>query len=277
MISGAAAQSPSTEPALEKKLKEFTGDYTQTPSRGPDVAKAAEEVIERTNALRKKQGLEPVRQNDTLEKTTGYFASWMAHSGEYGHQADGNRPSDRAKLFDYDYCLISENIALDPRTARVSSKELGQNFYQLWYDSPGHRRNMLAPFVTETAVSIRYNRKSKKYYAVQMFGRPTSDAIRFQVVNRSDRDLSYSVRTVGEKPEKAKVQQLPRGFKRTHVTCTPPVVNAGWTEADDAWRIKTGTLLVITGEGDELQIAQEKIEKPSPTLNSQNQPGNSGN
>ena len=44
---------------------------------------------------------------------------------------------------------------------------------------------MLDADATETGISVARSEHTGYYYAVQMFGRPKSDAIEFQISNRS--------------------------------------------------------------------------------------------
>ena len=78
----------------------------------------------------------------------------MAESGKYGHQADGQTPARRAKEAGYQY-----------------------------------RENILADFVTETGVSVASSH-GMTFYAVQLFGRPKSAAIKFKRMSQLSR-LAY--------------------------------------------------------------------------------------
>lgn len=55
---------------------------------------------------------------------------------------------------------------------------------QGWIESPPHRENMLAEYVTQTGVAVATS-DQETYYAVQMFGRPQSAAIEIQISNES--------------------------------------------------------------------------------------------
>src|SRR5262249_61513335 len=77
-----------------------------------------------------------------------------------------------------------------------------------------HRRNMLDKDVTEFGVGIAHSASSDKYYAVQMFGRPRSDSIAFEVSNRSGDTVQF---TVDGKP----VTLGPR-YTGTYSSCRPP-------------------------------------------------------
>ena len=72
---------------------------------------------------------------------------------------------------------------------------------------------MLAEYATETGVGIAQSHQTGVYYLVQLFGRPRSAAFQFQIVNRDDKTIKYSL---GEKDF-----ELPPGFTRQHEMCKP--------------------------------------------------------
>jgi uncharacterized protein YkwD len=117
----------------------------------PDLSRVGEGIIERTNAFRAEQGRGKVRSDPELSAAARYFADYMARTGRYSHTADGNQPSARAEKHGYDYCLVSENIAYQYKSAGFEAEQLAEAFTQGWVDSPGHRKNMLDPDVTDTA------------------------------------------------------------------------------------------------------------------------------
>jgi hypothetical protein len=66
-------------------------------------------------------------------------------------------------------------------------------FTKGWERSPGHRKNLLDPDVLETGVAVAVSENSGICYAVQMFARPTSATINFQIENNTDDDVSYRI------------------------------------------------------------------------------------
>lgn len=173
-------------------------------------------VVERTNAFRKAQGLEPVSANAKLAEAAQRFARFMAESGKYGHGADGRRPPERAAAQGYEYCIVSENIAWQYRSSGYAEAgALAAELVEGWRNSPEHRKNMLDGAVTETGVGVA-RADSGRYFAVQMFGRPESAAIRFSVRNRSGAPVDY--RAAGRD------FSLPPRALRTHQVCRPTEV-----------------------------------------------------
>src|SRR5207253_2501467 len=127
--------------------------------------------------------------NRALADTARDFAEFMARTDRYGHEADGQQPSQRATAHGYGYCMVAENIAFQYSSAGFRSGELARRFVEGWKQSPGHRHNMLEPDATETGVAVAQSPKSGRYYAVQMFGRPQALRVAFRIANRSTTTL----------------------------------------------------------------------------------------
>lgn len=243
-----------------QSLEEFDSDYLDTPTDGPDLSQAESLIVGETNKLRQEHGLSKVETNSQLAQTARYFAAFMARTSNYGHNADGNRPSQRASLFEYDYCIVSENIAKLFDSTGFEAQELGQQFYEGWRDSPGHRKNILDEFVTETGVAIAFNPDTGRYYGVQMFGRPRSQSQRFRVANRTDQSLKYSLMAAGREASAAKAFDLPPMSSRTHIRCRPASIDWQWTEDAEELRAESGTIYVITADPSGYVITREQLE-----------------
>ena len=142
------------------------------PGGSPDPDQVARLVVGLTNELRGQEGREHVEINARLTEAARYFAGYMAKTGKFSHEADGSTPDARAKQYGYDRCIVSENIAYQYSSRGYATRELAQGFIDGWKKSPGHRRNMLDPDVTQTGVAVARGAKAGHYYAVQMFGRP---------------------------------------------------------------------------------------------------------
>ncbi len=182
-------------------------------TKRPDLAEAAQRIIASTNAFRQQQNLATIEPDLQLGKAARYFADFMARTDKYGHSADGQAPAARAKKFGYEYCIVAENIAYQFSSAGFATVELADRLFQGWQNSPGHRKNMLDPNVTESAVAIAHSRDTGHYYAVQLFGRPKSESIEFSVANRAGAAVEYSV--------DGQTFTLPPLVTRTHQRCKP--------------------------------------------------------
>lgn len=175
-----------------------------------DLAATGELILQQTNRFRKEKGRDAVTANPLLMQAAADFAKFMAKSNKFGHTADGNQPNGRARQQGYDPCLIAENIAVEFNSRGFTTHALASKFIQGWKHSPGHRKNMLDPDVTETGVGVAQS-ETGYYYAVQMFGRPRSKSITFRVANKSGTTVEY---WLGDRSFK-----LPPGYSETHTLC----------------------------------------------------------
>lgn len=179
----------------------------------PDLEQVDALILQLTNEFRRTEGRHEVQSNAQLTDTARYIAEYMARTDKFGHFADENTPAGRARKHGYVYCLLNENIAYAFNSSGFPTKELAQEFVEGWKKSPGHRRNMLDPEVTETGVSVAHSSKTGYYYAVQMFGRPVSQRIEFRITNKADTAVEYRL---GDR-----TYSLPPRYTRTHQQCRP--------------------------------------------------------
>lgn len=229
---------------VEEETRESVRNSTPDKSESPPLGQVAESITKQTNAFRKEERREPLSPNEELTATAQYFADYMARTNEYGHTADGNQPSQRAKKHGYEYCIVLENIAYAYNSAGFTADKLVDKFVTGWKESPGHRKNMLDPDVTETGVAVARSEKTGYYYAVQMFGRPKSEAIEFKIENTSGEEVSYRI---GER-----TFELPPRVIRTHTSCRPEKVQFFWPgddEPDTTITPETGNRFIITRDG----------------------------
>lgn len=236
----------------EEKEKIEAPGVPDTSGKRPDLAKAADAIIDRTNAFRKREGRTPVAADVKLTATARYFADYMAKHDEYGHTADGQGPAERAKAHGYEYCIVLENIAYAFDSRGFDTGPLAEKFFTGWKGSPPHRKNMLDPDVTETGVAVARSEKTGYYYAVQMFGRPESQAIEFKIENRSGVAVNYEVG--------GRTFELPPRVTRTHTRCRPAEVTFRWPGKDDAKSVvkpARGDRFTVTKEGDAFTVKKE--------------------
>jgi uncharacterized protein YkwD len=179
-----------------------------------DFDAAARQIIELTNQFRKKEGRRELTANEELTRAAQYFADFMARTDKYGHTADGKQPADRAKQFGYQYCIIAENIAWEFKTSGFTTEGLAESLFNGWKNSPEHRANMLDPDVYDIGVAVARSEKTGRYYGVQEFGRPRSKAISFEIANRANGPVRYTVDDESF--------TLPERYTRSHRACRPP-------------------------------------------------------
>ena len=179
--------------------------------RSPDLAEVARLIIERTNDSRRGDGQGPTGPDAKLSAVARDFARFMARTDRYGHEADGKTPAQRAQEHGYGYCLVLENIGSLHSSEGFGTEELADRVMQGWKQSPGHRKNLLDPEVTDIGVAIAQSEKSRTYYAVQLFGRPLSKQIEFRVANASPVAVDYELN--------GKTFSLPPRATRIHQEC----------------------------------------------------------
>lgn len=122
------------------------------------------EVLRLTNEAREKQGLPPLRLNESLTKAAQAHADDMAKKGYFSHEApDGTDMVVRIDRVGYRYRGIAENIAMGQRSP--------QQAVDSWLKSPGHRRNMLNGAYRDLGVGVTKDSKGVLRW-VQVFGTP---------------------------------------------------------------------------------------------------------
>ncbi|HKX40196.1 MAG TPA: CAP domain-containing protein [Burkholderiaceae bacterium] len=220
----------------------------------PPFGAVEHEIVEAGNAFRGGRGVAPLALNEQLAAAAHEFAAFMARTDRYGHEADGRQPTQRAQAHAYAWCLVDENIAMQYGSAGFADGELARRFAQGWIESPGHRRNLLDAAATETGVAVARSAGSGRYYAVQMFGRPAAARQRFEISNRSARDVRYRLGDTG--------YALAPGSTRRHEQCIAQPLEVSLPgQAPIALQTRDGARWRIEGRGRELRL----LDDPSMT------------
>lgn len=208
-------------------------------------------IISRTNNFRQEKEYQKLKVDPKLMETSRYFAEFMADTDKYGHYADGNRPAERVKKRGYNYCIVSENIAFQYHTAGFTTEELAQGLFQNWKSSPGHRKNMLDPGVTEIGMAVAQSEQSGYYYAVQMFGRPKSMSIEFQITNNSAAAIRYALDN--------RQFPLPPRYVRTHRLCRLEELVFRWPDEQESTTVQphNGDRYIIWQKDKNFRIRRE--------------------
>lgn len=223
-----------------------------TAQHRPDTPRVEGLVIEGTNDFRRRERLTQVDRDERLEAAAQTFAAHMARTGEFSHEADGTTPSARARGHGYDYCLVSENIAHQYSSRGYETADLAKKLVEGWKSSPGHRRNMVEPDVLHTGVGVAQTTKKgvPHYYAVQMFGRPRSASVEFQVSNPTTVGVRYRV---GDRP----FVLQPR-TSRTHTECTSQELVIDLPEArDPRFTTRRGDKFVVSRDKGQVSVRRE--------------------
>jgi hypothetical protein len=184
----------------------------------PDTPTVETAIVEMTNAFRAKQKLGAVTANAELTRAARTYAAFLAKSGQFSHTADGRQAGDRIASTGYAWCEVGENLALHIDSRGFESRDLARKSVEGWINSPPHRANLVAPFVTEIGVGVASAPgRDPKFISVQVFARPKSLAYSFEIANTTGQSVSY---TFG-----GKARELKPRFVVTHTACDPGEVS----------------------------------------------------
>lgn len=179
----------------------------------PDIPAAEAAIIEMTNEFRRQHKLAAVRPNPKLEAAARAYARVLAGSKDLSHTLAGTTPATRAKDASYTYCQIAENLAMAMDSRGFTARDYAGRAVRGWEKSPGHRKNLMLPYVTDIGVAVtRAGPNDPRYIAVQMFGRPQT-RYEFKVRNTGKKTVAYEF---AGKPYKLEFEQY-----MTHKACLP--------------------------------------------------------
>lgn len=109
---------------------------------------AVSATLQQVNSVRNQAGVGRLRVNDTLMRAAQLHACDMAAAGRMSHSgSDGSDLGLRLRRVGYAYRSAGENIAL-------GRFQTGGGVVEMWYNSPGHKANMLDPAVNEAGLGI---------------------------------------------------------------------------------------------------------------------------
>ena len=116
-----------------------------------DVAAAKQDIIDRTNALRKENGVAALRVNDKLMQAAQVRADEMAASGVYSH----TRPDGRKSNTVTDSKYTGENLHnISELYLEQQHKTLSEAVVELWSNSRAHADNMTSSRYGEIGVGL---------------------------------------------------------------------------------------------------------------------------
>jgi len=134
-----------------------------------DVAAAKQDIIDRTNALRKENGVAALRVNDKLMQAAQVRADEMAASGIYSH----TRPDGRKSNTVTDNQYTGENIhSISELYLNQQKKTLSEAVVNLWSNSKAHADNMTSSRYGEIGVGLARGVNQNGldcWYCVQVF------------------------------------------------------------------------------------------------------------
>ena len=134
-----------------------------------DVAAAKQDIIDRTNALRKENGVAALRVNDKLMQAAQVRADEMAASGVYSH----TRPDGRKSNTVTDSKYTGENLHnISELYLEQQHKTLSEAVVELWSNSRAHADNMASSRYGEIGVGLARGIDKDGFdcwYCVQVF------------------------------------------------------------------------------------------------------------
>ena len=134
-----------------------------------DVAAAKQDIIDRTNALRRTKGVAALRVNDKLMQAAQVRADEMAASGIYSH----TRPDGRKSNTVTDSKYTGENIhSISDLYLEQQHKTLSETVVNLWSNSKAHTDNMTNSRYGEIGVGLARGVNQNGldcWYCVQVF------------------------------------------------------------------------------------------------------------
>ena len=134
-----------------------------------DVAAAKQDIIDRTNALRRENGAAALRVNDKLMQAAQVRADEMAASGVYSH----TRPDGRKSNTVTDSKYTGENLHnISELYLEQQHKTLSEAVVELWSNSRAHADNMTSSRYGEIGVGLARGIDKDGFdcwYCVQVF------------------------------------------------------------------------------------------------------------
>ncbi len=128
------------------------------------VSPLAQQVVDLTNQHRVAAGCAPLTVSPQLTAAAAAHSQDMATNNFFSHTgSDGSTPWQRIRRTGYSYSTAAENIAAGYRTA--------EQVVQGWYNSDGHRRNMLNCNLREIGVAYADGGSYGRYWT-QVFATP---------------------------------------------------------------------------------------------------------
>ena len=137
------------------------------PADDADVDAMKQDIVDRTNALRREQGISALKVNQQLMQAAQVRAEEMAASGVYSH----TRPDGRKNTTVTDCPYVGENIHRIADWA-MQGKSVSEVAVWSWNLSGGHRDNLLEKNYAETGVGLARGvngNGDECWYCVQLF------------------------------------------------------------------------------------------------------------
>lgn len=136
-----------SQPAAPTPVEQKPVTPAPTPAEQTTSALSAYEqkVVDLTNQERAKNGLAPLKVDETLSKMAREKSRDMSANGYFSHTSPTyGSPFDMMKQYGISYRAAGENIAMGQRSP--------EEVVTAWMNSEGHRKNILSPNFTHIGV-----------------------------------------------------------------------------------------------------------------------------
>lgn len=156
-------------PAKAEPDKPESQPEPTAPANDADVDAMKQDIVDRTNALRKENGIAPLTTSDKLMQAAQVRADEMAASGVYSH----TRPDGRKSNTVTDSRYTGENIhSISELYLNQQQKTLSEAVVNLWSNSKAHADNMTSSRYGEIGVGLARGVNQNGldcWYCVQVF------------------------------------------------------------------------------------------------------------
>ena len=156
-------------PAKAEPDKPESHPEPAVPANDADVDAMKQDIVDRTNALRKENGVAVLRVNDKLMQAAQVRADEMAASGIYSH----TRPDGRKSNTVTDSKYTGENLHnISELYLEQQHKTLSEAVVELWSNSKAHADNMTSSRYGEIGVGLARGIDKDGFdcwYCVQVF------------------------------------------------------------------------------------------------------------
>lgn len=125
-------------------------------------SEAENKILELMNEKRVEQGLKPLTMDNTLLQVARYKSDHMIQYNYFDHtNPDGTKWTNWLQTIGYKYNATGENIAYNT----YDPVEL----FNQWWNSEGHRKNMMNPSYNKVGIGVVYDKDNNKYMGTQTF------------------------------------------------------------------------------------------------------------
>ncbi len=157
------------EPAKDEVIKPTPQPEPTVPANDADVDAMKQDIVDRTNAIRREQGISALTVNAKLMQAAQVRADEMAASGIYSH----TRPDGRKSNTVTDSRYTGENIhSISELYLEQQQKTLSEAVVNLWSNSKAHTDNMTSSRYGEIGVGLARGVNQNGldcWYCVQVF------------------------------------------------------------------------------------------------------------